>query len=442
MAQAKVPFDGDAVAQILRSQDVDVARASIREMNRAVTAVEERLRVKFVHMEFGIPGFETNPIAIDAEVQALRDRKVSHVYGPFDGVPELKEEAARFVKLFMDIDVTSECCVPTVGAMQGCFVSMALAGRLDPARKKILFLEPGFPSNKLQLRLLGLELASVDLYDHRGERLVEAIEEIARAGELAAIFWSSPNNPTWVILDESELQGIARVCNDHGVLAIEDLAYFGMDTRQNYYVPGEPPYQPTILRYTNRAISIISSSKIFSYAGQRCALMVVHPGLMSMRVPALARWTGTDHLAHAFIHGMLYPMMACVAQSPQYGLLALLKAANRGESKIFDVARRYAARAKQTKRLFLENGFRLVYDNDLGEPLADGFYFTIAYPTYDSGGQLLRELVRYGISAITLETSGSVRTEGLRACVSLIGEPEFETLAYRLRRFHEDHPIP
>jgi aspartate/methionine/tyrosine aminotransferase len=244
------------------------------------------------------------------------------------------------------------------------------------------------------------------------------------------------------VLKESELQGIARVCNDYGVLAIEDLAYFGMDLRQNYYVPGEPPYQPTILRYTNRSISIISSSKIFSYAGQRCALMIMHPGLYSMRVPHIKEWTGTDHLGHALVHGIVYPMIACVPQSPQYALLALLKAANRGEPKIFDVGRRYAERAKKLKQLYLENGFQLVYDNDLGEPLADGFYFTISYPTYDSGAKLIEELIHYGVSAVTLETSGSIRTEGLRACVSLIGEAETETLAYRLRRFHEDHPIP
>ena len=427
MSQAKVPFNRELVAEIIAESGVDVGRGSIREVHRVVSSIEDRVRAKFVHMEFGIPGFETHTIAIDAEVQSLRDRKVSHGYGPFDGVPELKDEAARFAKLFMDIELSPECCVPTIGAMQGCFVSMMLAGRLDPARRKILFLEPGFPSNKLQLKVLGLELESVDLYDHRGEDLVSAIEEYAQRGDLAAIFWSSPNNPTWVILRESELQGIARVCNDYGVLAIEDLAYFGMDTRQNYYVPGEPPYQPTILRYTSRAISLVSSSKVFNYAGQRCALMFIHPGLMQMREPNLVAWTGTDRVGHAFVHGMLYPMMACVPQSPQYGLLAMLKAANRGEPKVFDAARQYSARAKKAKALFLENGFRLVYDNDLGEPLADGFYFTIAYPTFESGAELARELVHYGVSAVTLETSGSIRVEGLRACVSQIGDAEFET---------------
>jgi hypothetical protein len=92
------------------------------------------------------------------------------------------------------------------------------------------------------------------------------------------------------------------------------------------------------------------------------------------------------------------------------------------------------------KKLFLENGFRLVYDNDLGEPLADGFYFTIAYPGFDDGADLLLKLLHYGISAITLETTGSCRKEGLRACVSLIKQEHFAELSRRLARFREDHP--
>ena len=91
------------------------------------------------------------------------------------------------------------------------------------------------------------------------------------------------------------------------------------------------------------------------------------------------------------------------------------------------------------KPLFLDNGFRLVYDNDLGEPLADGFYFTVAHPAFENGADLLSELLCYGISAITLETTGSCRTEGIRACVSLVGDDQFGILEERLRAFREAH---
>ena len=69
--------------------------------------------------------------------------------------------------------------------------------------------------------------------------------------------------------------------------------------------------------------------------------------------------------------------------------------------------------------MFLENGFRIVYDKDLDVPIGDGFYFTFSYPGF-SGDELLEEMIYYGISAITLDITGSQRKEGIRACVSLV----------------------
>ena len=72
---------------------------------------------------------------------------------------------------------------------------------------------------------------------------------------------SNPNNPAWIILSEEELEGMGEVMDAHGAIAIEDLAYFGMDLRQDYTRPGEPPYQPTVLHHTRRGICIISHPK-------------------------------------------------------------------------------------------------------------------------------------------------------------------------------------
>lgn len=441
MNDTPLPLDREVVGRILSSQRFDVRKASIREMNAVVNAIETELGVRFIRMEFGVPGLPLSPIAIQAENDALHEKQLGHVYAPFEGIPALKEEGARFVKLFCDIDVPPRCVLPTVGAMQGCFGAITVASGLRKGGK-VLCLEPGFPVNKLQLRLMGVPSDSIDLYDHRGEKLVGAVADLAEKGELCGILWSSPNNPSWVVLKDSELQGIGRVCDEHELIAIEDLAYFGMDTRQDYYTPGTAPYQPTVLRYTKRAITMVSSSKIFSYAGQRIALTIVSPELMEAQAPELQARFGTANVGHAFVHGVLYPNTACVPQSAQHGLLALLRAANAGDTSLFAPARVYSDRARVMKRMFLENGFELVYDNDLGEPLADGFYFTVRYPGFDHGADLLFELLHYGVSAITLETTGSSRVEGLRACVSMTGEDRFDSLTTRLARFREDHPLP
>ena len=434
-----VPIDRDAVRRIVARQQLDLRRASIREMNRLVNAIEHEVGLRFIRMEFGIPGLPVDPVALEAEAAALGERGVGSIYAPFDGVPALKEEAARFVKLFMNVDVPASCCIPTIGAMEGCFAALTLAGQLKRGRDKVICLDPGFPVNKLQIRLLGLKRESVDFYDHRGEALIDAVERLAARGDACAVLWSSPNNPSWIVLKDSELEGLGRVCDRHDLLAIEDLAYFGMDVREDYTRPGVPPFQPTVLRHTRNGVCVISSSKIFSYAGQRIALAVLSPELMQKQAPDLVERLGTPNVGHALIHGVLYPIAACAPESPQYGLLALLREVNRGNTQLFRPAREYAARARTVKRIFLDNGFTLVYDNDLGQPLADGFYFTIAYPGYTDGSELLHELLHYGVSAITLETTGSTRVEGLRACVSLIDDEQFDTLRFRLQRFREDH---
>ena len=69
----------------------------------------------------------------------------------------------------------------------------------------------------------------------------------------------------------------------YDVFGIEDAAYFGMDYRTDYSVPGQPPFIPTIAKFTDNYFIIISSSKIFSYAGQRIAVTIISPNLMIKR---------------------------------------------------------------------------------------------------------------------------------------------------------------
>lgn len=438
-ASVTVPFDREVVGRIIRDGGIDLRTASIREMNRIVNEIEAELDVRFIRMEFGIPGLPASPIAIEAEIDALRNKGLANRYAPFDGIPELKAEASRFAKLFMNIDIPPGCCIPTVGAMQGCFISLAVTGRIDPAKRTVLFLEPGFPVNKQQCRFLGLGYDRIDMYDHRGDKLVRAIDERLAKGDISAVLWSSPNNPSWIILCEDELRGIAEVLGRRGVIAIEDLAYFGMDFRKDYSKPGQPPYQPTIARYASRWISIVSSSKSFSYAGQRVALCFISPALLAEESPHLEPYHGTKKVGYAFIHGGVYLNTASTPEGPQHGLAALLKAVNNAEVPFLQDVKEYGRRAAVMKRAFLENGFELVYDNDLGDPLADGFYFTIRHPKFAEGWRLIAELLNYGVSAITLASTGSTRTEGLRACTSLTTMDMIPTLDERLARFAEDH---
>ena len=213
-----------------------------------------------------------------------------------------------------------------------------------------------------------------------------------------------------------------------------------MDFRTDISKPGVPPYQPSIANYYDNYILFISSSKVFSYAGQRCGMMVISNKLFERDFDGLQTRFRTTKFGYAMLFGAVYSISAGTSHSAQRGLAAVLEAVNNDVHNFIYETKEYAEKAKIMKKLFTDNGFFIVYDKDIDKPLADGFYFTIAYPGMN-GNELVENLLYYGISAITLDITGSERTEGLRACVSLVQREQFPDLEIRLKQFNKDFPI-
>jgi aspartate/methionine/tyrosine aminotransferase len=432
------PIDYTIVDKKLNETGIgDLGIASIREIKRLVDMIEKESGQRFIRMEMGIPGIPPVRIGIEAEKKAL-DMGIPAVYPDIYGRAELKTEISRFVKLFLNIDVKTEGCIPTVGSMQGSFASFMTLNRMHKDKGQTLLLNPGFPVHMQQLRILGIETLSFDIYNYRGEKLREKLESYLQSGKISTILYSNPNNPSWICFTERELSIIAGLADKYNVIVIEDLAYFGMDFRKDYSQPGAPPYQPSIAHYTDNYVLLISSSKVFSYAGQRIGMMVISNKIFETEAPDLLRFYKFSKVGHAMIFGTLYSLSSGTAHTPQFALTAILKAANDGEFNFIEDVREYGEKAKIMKKLFIDNGFTIVYDKDEDNPIADGFYFTFSYPGF-SGGELLKEMLYYGISAISLTICGSERHEGIRACVSLVRRDQFPDLETRLKQFSQDH---
>lgn len=434
------PISPDLVKQLADKHDIPApGKASIREIVNLINIIEYETGARFIRMEMGVPGLPAPAIGVDAEIEALH-KGVASDYPNIKGIKPLKDETSRFIKLFLDTDINAEYCIPTVGSMMGSMMSFLVANRTDRTKEGTLFIDPGFPVQKQQVKMLGHDFYSFDVYNYRGKKLKAKLESYLETGKISSILYSNPNNPSWVCLNDEELSIIGELSTKYDVIVIEDLAYFGMDFRKDYSVPGVPPFQPTIARYTDDYIILISSSKIFSYAGQRIGMMAISEHLFERHYPDLLRYYSSDKFGHSVIFGALYGISAGVAHSVQYGLAAMLKAVNDGTYKFIDDVKEYGEKARIMKSLFTGNGFKIVYDKDLDEEIADGFYFTISYPGM-TGPELLQELIYYGISAISLEITGSDRHEGLRACVSKVSRDQFGDLEIRLKKFLEDHPI-
>ena len=381
----------------------DFAKATIREVKAIAAKAEADSGVEFIKMEMGVPGLPPSSVGVKAEIESLQ-KGIASLYPDINGLPALKEEASRFIKAFVNVDVAPEGCVPVTGSMQGTFASFLTCSQCDEKKDTILFIDPGFPVQKQQLVVMGQKYETFDVYDYRGCKLKEKLESYLKKGNISAIVYSNPNNPSWICLKEEELR------------IIGELAH-----------------------YTDHYILLISGSKAFSYAGQRIGVSCISDKLYHRAYPGLTQRYGGGTFGTVFIHRVLYALSSGTSHSAQYALAAMLKAANEGKYNFLDEVKVYGERARRLKEIFLRHGFHLVYDNDLGEPVADGFYFTIGYPGMSSG-ELAKELMYYGVSAISLVTTGS-HQEGLRACTSFIQDHQYAQLDERMAVFAENHPV-
>lgn len=307
----------------------DLGKASIREIVALINCIEEESKVKFVRMEMGVPGLPAAKVGVEAEIKAL-ESGVASVYPMMDGIKPLKQEASRFIKTFMDVEVDPASCIPTSGAMQGTFAALLVAGNVDKQKDTTLFIDPGFPVQKQQMVVMGHKYDTFDIFDYRGQKLRTKLEEYLSKGNINALVYSNPNNLSWVCLTEEELQIIGELATKYDVIVMEDLAYFGMDFRKDLYTPGKPPYQPTVAKYTQNYVLFISASKIFSYAGQRGAIMAISNALWNRQFDNLETRFGSRPFGFTIVMQVLYALSSGITHSTQHALAAMFKAASDG----------------------------------------------------------------------------------------------------------------
>lgn len=328
--------------------------------------------------------------------------------------------------------------MPVCGSMQGTFASFLTCSQADKKKDTVLFIDPGFPVQKMQLQVQGTKYETFDVYNFRGEKLGPKLESYLTNGNICAIVYSNPNNPSWICMTDDELRTIGSLATKYDCIIMEDLAYFAMDFRRDIR-PFQEPYQPSVANYTDNYILLISGSKAFSYAGERIGVTCISDKLFHRHYHDLAeRYEGLP-FGPVFSTRMLYALSSGTSHSAQYAMAAMLKAAAEGKFDFRSEIKIYGDRAHKLKEIFTRHNFYIVYDKDLDQPIADGFYFTIGYPGMTSG-ELAHELMYYGVSAICLVTTGSEQ-EGLRVCTSFIRDEQYAALEERMAIFAENNPV-
>ena len=432
------PIDKETLDKALEKLEIpDITTATIRQIMALAMSLEEEAEEEIVHLEIGNPGIPSEEIGIEAEIKALRSG-VANQYPNIAGIPELKENGSKFIKAFLNKDINPNGIVPTVGSMQGSFTLMILLKMRIPEKDTLLMLYPGFPAQRHQAKLLGMNLEGFDIYNYRGKKLEAKLEEYFKTGKITAMLYSNPNNPAWTNLTDEELEIIGRLATKYDVIVIEDLAYMGMDFRQDFGHPYEPPFISTVANYTENYILLISASKIFSYAGQRIAMVCMSDEVYHRHYKTFEDFYEMPQFGDAYVYGVLYCASSGTTHTAQYAMARMLGMAAEGKLNFVEHTREYGRRAGLLKKILSDNGFEIVYSLDGDEPIADGFFLTARYGDMNSE-QLQKELLRYGVAAISLPSTGS-KQDGVRITVSMISDDHhFRMLEERMKRFDVDH---
>lgn len=440
-------MDKKIVTEAIESMGLgDFSQATIRDLQGLAKILEEKTGEKVIHLEMGVPGLPPAEIAVKAEQEALSNGCATQ-YPPNGGIPRVKKAASEFVKAFIGVDIAPNCCVPTTGSMQGTFATFttvyhAMGGHAlqkestSNAKDTVLLIQPGFPVQTTQCDIIGLKHEALDIYNYRGEKLIAKLDEMLQKGNINSIVYSNPNNPSWVCFTEEELKGIGELATKYDIIVLEDLAYFAMDFRRDLSKPYQEPYQATVAKYTDNYVLWISSSKAFSYAGQRGGVTCISNKLYDRVYEPLKQY-GVSTFGNFFTNRLMYTLSSGSTHSVQHAMAAVMEAACEGKYNFLNDVKEYGRRAKFMKEVLLANDFYLVYDNDMGETLADGFYFTVQYPGMNDL-ELTRELMYYGIAVFPLDTMGSTQ-QGVRICTSFFSKDQEPLFKERIEQFKKEH---
>ena len=317
-------MDRSIVNQTIKEMGLeDFSSVTIRDIAKLSKKLEAVTGEKFVHLEMGVPGLKPSEIGVNAEIEALKNN-CAQTYAPNDGIPEIKNAASKFVKAFIDLDIDPLCCMPTTGSMQGTFAVFTTLKHADPKKDTVLFLHPGFPVQTTQCEVIGLKTKGLDIYNYRGEKLIEALEKILSEGGVCGLVYSNPNNPSWVCFTDEELKGIGKLATKFDVVVLEDLAYFAMDFRKDLSKPFTAPFQPSVGKYTDNYVLSISGSKAFSYAGQRIGVSCISNALYHRKFENLAEKFGVAEFGNFMANRVLYTLSSGVTHSTQYAMADII----------------------------------------------------------------------------------------------------------------------
>jgi aspartate/methionine/tyrosine aminotransferase len=224
-----------------------------------------------INLGQGFPDFGWPDEILDAAAQAVKQG--SNQYAPSRGIPALREAVAAHYQRHYGLAVEADQVCVTSGATEA--LGAAILATVTPGDEVIIF-TPAYDSYAPMIRRAGGVPIEVALQPPEWRLERETIER-AVGPKTRAILFNNPHNPAGRLFGAAELEAVASVALEHGLIVISDEVW-------EHIVMGGARFTPlaSLPDMAARTIKIGSAGKIFSLTGWKVGWMVAAPELAAV----------------------------------------------------------------------------------------------------------------------------------------------------------------
>lgn len=211
-----------------------------------------------ISLGVGEPDFITPWDVRDAGIRSLQKGRTQ--YTSNRGLPELRENIARYLSVRFGVEGDPERIIVTVGASEA--IDLALRAVCDIG-DEILIPDPCYVSYSPCVTLNGAKSVPIKCCAENGFIITPEALERAVTPRTKAIILAYPNNPTGGIMTREQLEAIAPVIVKHDLLVISDEIYAELTYGSTHASVASIP----LLK--DRTVLINGFSKAFAMTGWR-----------------------------------------------------------------------------------------------------------------------------------------------------------------------------
>jgi len=229
----------------------------------------EREGREIIHLEIGEPDFDTPLHIRDAAAAALHAGETH--YCPSAGIPEFREEAARYLARSRGVAIDPVNVLVGTGAKP--FLFFTVLATCNPG-DEVVYPDPGFPIYESAIRWAGATPVPLPLLEERDFAFDLGDLESRLGPKTKLVILNSPQNPTGGALTPEETERAAALLADSTAWVLSDEVYSQMVYDGEF---ASVASHPGLLE---RTILLDGLSKTYAMTGWRCGFAAVPEALV------------------------------------------------------------------------------------------------------------------------------------------------------------------